>query len=297
MRFAYESVDDLKRVTELSRRGNREQRFRHQHPRRVLRRSLPADELPHRRRLVRDPGHAKSGHDGVAALEGRALRAQLRPAVGHGRRQAQVLRPHADRSLGRRRRAGAVSRCGGEKGRHRSSLRHARGVADLRRRARARRARPAKRQARRVARQIGGAGVRRLRSQSRMAHALSRAGLGACQGARHALQRRRRPQDGARYRRRALRQLVGLPRHRLGPLRTGVRRRQRRRPVPEAQLHLRPDDQCRRQALCRRGLGLSFVHLRQIRRRGAASSPASSRGRYSIPRCRSCCAPSTASSS
>ena len=69
-----------------------------------------------------------------------------------------------------------------------------------------------------------------------------------------------------------LRQLVGLPRDRLGPLRAGIRRRQRRRPVPEAQLHLRPPDQRRRQALRRRRLGLPFLHLRQIRRRGAEAA-------------------------
>ena len=94
------------------------------------------------------------------------------------------------------------------------------------------------------------------------------------QGARHALQRGRRAQDGARHRRGALRQLVGLPRDGLGPLRAGVRRRQRRRPVPEAQLHLRAPDQLRGQALRGRGLGLPLVHLRQVRRRGAEAAGA-----------------------
>ena len=45
-----------------------------------------------------------------------------------------------------------------------------------------------------------------------MAHALSGPGLGSRQGARHALQHRRRHPHGARDRREPVRQLVGLPR-------------------------------------------------------------------------------------
>ena len=131
-------------------------------------------------------------------------------------------------------------------------------LAHLRRRARARacarstRASRSEFRAKAVVLACGG-----FEANPEMAHALPRPGLGARQGARHALQRRRRPQDGARHRRGALRQLVGLPRDGLGPLRAGVRRRQRRRPVPEAQLHLRAPDQRRGQALRRRGLRTS----------------------------------------
>ena len=54
-----------------------------------------------------------------------------------------------------------------------------------------------------VQRQSRRAGGRRLPGQCRDAHALSRADLGARQGARHALQHRRRHQDGAGDRRHA----------------------------------------------------------------------------------------------
>ena len=57
-----------------------------------------------------------------------------------------------------------------------------------------------------------------------MAHALPRPGLGPRQGARHALQHRRRHPHGARRGRHAVRQLVGLPRGGLGPQRARVRR-------------------------------------------------------------------------
>ena len=72
-----------------------------------------------------------------------------------------------------------------------------------------------------------------------MAHALSRPGLGPRQGARHALQHRRRHPHGARDRRQPVRQLVGLPRRAVGDERAGVRRPRGRRPVPEAQLSVR----------------------------------------------------------
>ena len=79
-----------------------------------------------------------------------------------------------------------------------------------------------------------GARLRRLPGQCRDAHALSRPAVGARQGARHAIQHRRRHQDGARHRRHADRQLVRLPRGRLGPQRAGVRRSRGRRQFPEA---------------------------------------------------------------
>ena len=52
-----------------------------------------------------------------------------------------------------------------------------------------------------------------------MAHQISRSRLGSGQGARLALQHRRRPRHGAEDRRAAVRPLVRLPRHRLGALR------------------------------------------------------------------------------
>ena len=74
-------------------------------------------------------------------------------------------------------------------------------------------------------------------------------------------------QDGARHRRDASRPLVGLPRGGLGPQRAAVRRRQRRRPVPEAQLSVGHHDQRQRRALRRRRRGLPQLHLRQVRPR------------------------------
>ena len=77
------------------------------------------------------------------------------------------------------------------------------------------------------------------------------------------------------------RQLVGLPRGRLGSQRAGVRRSRRRRQLPEAQLSLRHHDQRQRRALRRRGRRLPQLHLRQVRPRDPDASPASSPGRCS----------------
>src|SRR5262249_1150971 len=82
-----------------------------------------------------------------------------------------------------------------------------------------------------------------FRIERGMAHALSRAWLGSREGARHALQHRRRHPHGDRHRRDSLWQLVRLPRGRLGSERAGVRRSRGRRQFPEALLSLRPDDQ------------------------------------------------------
>ena len=119
----------------------------------------------------------------------------------------------------------------------------------------------------RPARQGGGARLRRVRGQCRDAGALSRAGLGPRQGARHPLQHRRRAEDGARHRRGAGRALVGRACRRLGPQRAAVRRPRCRRPLPEAQLSVRHRRQCQGRALSRRGRRLPQLHLCQIRRR------------------------------
>ena len=108
------------------------------------------------------------------------------------------------------------------------------------------------------------AGRRRFRIQRRNAHALSRPGLGTRQGARHALQHRRRHPDGARHRRRAERQLVRLSRGGLGPQRAGIRRSRGRRQFPEALLSLGHHAQCQRRALRRRGRRFPQLHLCQI---------------------------------
>ena len=138
---------------------------------------------------------------------------------------------------------------------------------DQRRRRHQGRAHPPQGQDRRGGRQVRGAGGRRLPGQRRVAHPLSGPRLGARQGARHALQHRRRHPHGARHRRAADRQLVGLARRGLGPQRAGVRRPGGRRQLPEAQLSVLDHAECQRRAVRRRGRRLPQLHLRQVRPR------------------------------
>ncbi len=98
-----------------------------------------------------------------------------------------------------------------------------------------------------------GARLRQLRVQSGDARALSRAGLGAREDTRHAIQHGRRPRHGDAHRRAALRQLVRLSFGRLGRQRAALWRPHGRRPVPEAQLSVRHHRQRQGRALCRRG--------------------------------------------
>ena len=137
---------------------------------------------------------------------------------------------------------------------------------------RARRACADRRPHGRCRRTRGGARLRRLRGQRRLARALSGAGLGPRQGARHALQPGRRHSHGAGGRCHAGRQLVRLPRGRLGPERAGIRRPRRGRRLPEAQLSVLDRRQRGGRALRRRGRGLPQLHLRGLRpaRAGAA---------------------------
>ena len=122
-------------------------------------------------------------------------------------------------------------------------------------------------------------------------------GLGARQGPRHPLQHRRRHPHGARHRRLAARQLVRLPRRRLGPQRPRVRRPRRRRRLPEALLPVRHHGQRHGQALRRRGRRLPQLHLRQVRPRDpGAAGPVRLAGLRRARSC-TCCATSTASSS
>ena len=138
-------------------------------------------------------------------------------------------------------------------------------VAARRRQGRARRARRAEGRDQGDSRQGRGPRRRRLPGQRRVAHALSRADLGSRKGARLALQHGRRHPHGDGGRRASGRQLVGLPRGRLGSQRAGIRRSRRRRRLPEALLSVRHHGQRRRRALRRRGRRLPQLHLRQIR--------------------------------
>ena len=81
---------------------------------------------------------------------------------------------------------------------------------------------------------LGGAGVGRLRGEPGVAHAVPRPGLGSRAGPRHPAQHGRRDPHGARRGSPGVRQLVGVPRGRLGRGIPAVRRPPGRRHVPEA---------------------------------------------------------------
>ena len=246
LRFAYNGLRGHHDARRADRRGNGEQRLRHLHDRPVLRRHVPRDPVPHRPGTVRDPGDQELRDHPVDAQQGRPIHADLRPPGVQGRRQVQVLgRPRAG-ILGRRSwhlGNGIEERQGPG---HSDPVRAPRRIAALRRGEGLRREGQAQEQGVGNPRQVRDPRLRRLRVQLRMAHALPRTGLGPGEGARHALQHRRRHQDGARHRRHALRQLVGLPRGRLGPQRAGIRRPRGRRQLPEAQLSVRHHGQRRR---------------------------------------------------
>ncbi len=135
-----------------------------------------------------------------------------------------------------------------------------------------------------------------FQANAEMAHALPGPRLGARQGARHPLQHRRRHPHGARRRRPADRQLVGLARGWLGSQRAGVRRPRGRRQLPEAQLSVLDHAERQRRALRRRGRRLPQLHLRQVRPHHPLANRCSSPGRCSTARCCTCCATNTASS-
>ncbi len=204
-----------------------EHRLRHVHRRAVLRRHGPGHRVPRRPRPDRDCWSRRSLPTlRVDADEGRALHARSTAArrsrstagsssgAGSRSRRWAAGRASSMRSTARAERAGISVRY--ERPRHR---------ARSRRRRRARRAGAAQDG---TTQDIPADAVvlaaRRLPGERRVAHPLPRPRLGPREGARHALQHRRRHQHGARHRRAAGRQLVGLPRGRLGPQRARVRR-------------------------------------------------------------------------
>ena len=95
----------------------------------------------------------------------------------------------------------------------------------------------------------GRARLRGVRIERRMAHPLPRPRLGPRAGAGDALQRRGRDPHGARSRRDALRELVGMPRRGMGSECAGIRGPLGGRRLPEAQLSVRHHGQCERRAL------------------------------------------------
>ena len=266
MRVVFHGVDDLVQLYDLTPDEKRDVDFGSYSADQYPRRHGPGDQLPLRPRAHRHPDRPQLRDAEVDALQGRALPAELRPAGLQGERQVQVLGRPRGRGLGRRAGPGRSRAQGGGQGRHPDPLRDAGGVADRGGRRGARRHRPPQGPQGPDRRQGRRAGLRRLREQRRDAHALSRADLGSRQGARHALQHRRRHQHGAGDRRQAARQLVGRPRRRLGHERAGVRRPRGRRQFPEALLPARHHGERQRRALRRRGRGLPQLHLRQVRR-------------------------------
>ena len=241
VRVVYNGVDDIKAlVPDLTEQEIADHRFRHLHAGAVLRRHGAGDAEPRRSRIwssfwspaasirfcwMRDKGvrfipiYGRQAFkiDGKFKFWG-GLTVE---AVGGGPGLIKMLTEAATkRGIEIRYETRALSSC-------------------LRRRPRARRAHPARRRRERIAQQIGRARLRRVRIQCRMAHALSRPRLGPRQGARHALQHRRRHPHGAGYRRQPVRQLVGLPCGAMGDERARIRRSRGRRPVPEALLSVR----------------------------------------------------------
>ena len=111
--------------------------------------------------------------------------------------------------------------------------------ADRRRRRRHGRAREARRQDGRGPGQERGARRRRLRGQPRDGARATSARAGSSPRCAARASTPATDPHGARHRRRAVRQLVGLPRRGLGPQRARVRRPRGGRPVPEALLSRR----------------------------------------------------------
>ena len=125
--------------------------------------------------------------------------------------------------------------------------------------------------------QGGGARLRRLRGESGVARALPRPALGSRQGARHALQHRRRPAHGDGAGRAAARPVDRLP---LARRSTPTRRRTATAKLTDKtnrlSYPLRRARQRARRALLRRGRGLPVLHLRQAGRHHPRTSPAAS---------------------
>src|SRR5207237_422000 len=113
----------------------------------------------------------------------------------------------------------------------------------------------------------------RSRRGPRDAHALSRAQQGARARARHAVQHRRRHQDGAGHRRAAVGALERLPLRPVGPERAVARRPEGGRQLPEALVPARAHREPQGRALRGRGRRLPQLHLREVRARGHRTAP------------------------
>ena len=205
MRVVYDGVDDLKRSSDLIRRRDRAHRLRHLHRRAVPRRHGPRHGVPLRPGSHRDAGQAEpadtvqwmrsKGVRFTATWGRQAFKIDGRFKFWGGLTVEAVGGGPGSWRRSRRSRARAASRSGTARARSPSSPTTTACTACVVRETARRKesgARPS-------------CSLRRLPGEPRMAHALSGSGLGAREGARHALQHRRRDPHGARHRRRARR--------------------------------------------------------------------------------------------
>ncbi len=230
IRFAYDGVDDLRGDHAGPDRGrDRTHRFRHLHRGPVLRRHGPGHAVPHRPRPVRAPGHAARFDDDAAGCAARACASRRSGAARPSRSTAGSSSGAASRSKPR-----AAARAWSTSDRRPSPRSTASRSATARAPSRSIddgmrspgvRVQAQRRASTRSRADVGGARLRRLRVQRRDgARAISaRAG-----SSRRCAARRFNTGDGIRMALDigavAVRQLVRLPRRRLGPQRAGVRR-------------------------------------------------------------------------
>ena len=116
----------------------------------------------------------------------------------------------------------------------------------------------------------GHPGRRRLRVQPADARRLPRPELGRGEGARHAAQHRRGAAGGARARRAGVRALERLPRDPVGRGGAADRRPRDHEPLLAPVVSGRHRRERERRTLPRRGRRLPQLHVREVRRRGAA---------------------------
>ena len=219
--------------------------------------------------LVRTAGQPQPRDDALDARQGRALHADLGPAGLPARRPVQVLGRADGRGLGRRAGPGrgALPRSPQTRGVEIRYRRRARS-ADRRRR----------RRPRRRGRQAADS-VETIRAAQRWCWPAA-ASRPTPSGARatsaragtwpRCAARASTPATASAWRwpsARARRQLVRLPRRRLGPQRARLRRPRGRRRLPEALLSARRHDQRRGRAVRRRRRRFPQLHLRQVRPR------------------------------
>ena len=261
----------------------------------VPRRHAPRHARARRRGDGARPRRRLGRRGALAARQGPALPAHVRPPGRRGRRPPAVLGRARARHRRRRRGAHGPAPRGRAARRDRAAPRHrGRGPPARRRRRLQRRCGPHRR---RDADELeGGArscSPRAASIQPADARGAPRPELGRREGPRHPAQHGRGAAGGARPRRAGLRALERLPRDPVGRGRapTGDREltnRYSRQSYPVAIVV-----NARRRALHRRGRGLPQLHLRQVRRGRCCASRRGSRRRSSTRTRCGCCARST----